>query len=192
MERVRKLNYYKIIVPGRRSLRDSHRQCSSQLCYLRFQLNSPEPPPSVSHLLGSTYMKEYTAFFYGTLMHPKILKAVIRNDGSHLRICSAVILVRFTSFSPGKVCWSTFGRNILAIKSRWTSITAQAFSILFDEWYHSQKADYPGVVPFERGKKLFSHALSQEEKSVRGTLVEGLTEKDIEYLDIFEGEVSLH
>jgi hypothetical protein len=35
----------------------------------------------------------YTAFFYGTLMHPKILKRVIRSDGAHLEICPAVLLV---------------------------------------------------------------------------------------------------
>ncbi|KAJ7475882.1 hypothetical protein FB451DRAFT_1245102 [Mycena latifolia] len=34
-----------------------------------------------------------SAFFYGTLMHPKILKRVIGNDGSHLQICPAVLLV---------------------------------------------------------------------------------------------------
>jgi len=32
-----------------------------------------------------------TAFFYGTLMHPKILKRVIRNDGSHLSLCPAIL-----------------------------------------------------------------------------------------------------
>ncbi|KDR76275.1 hypothetical protein GALMADRAFT_67824 [Galerina marginata CBS 339.88] len=37
-------------------------------------------------------MREYTAFFYGTLMHPKILKAVIQNDGEHLKLCSALLL----------------------------------------------------------------------------------------------------
>ncbi|KAI6042508.1 hypothetical protein EDC04DRAFT_2658480 [Pisolithus marmoratus] len=31
------------------------------------------------------------AFFYGTLMHPKILQRVIGNSGSHLQICPAVI-----------------------------------------------------------------------------------------------------
>jgi hypothetical protein len=36
----------------------------------------------------------YTAFFYGTLMHPKILKRVIKNEGAHLEICPAVLLVR--------------------------------------------------------------------------------------------------
>lgn len=34
-----------------------------------------------------------SAFFYGTLLHPKILKRVIGNDGSHLEICPAVLLV---------------------------------------------------------------------------------------------------
>ncbi|KAJ7227221.1 hypothetical protein GGX14DRAFT_348174 [Mycena pura] len=33
-----------------------------------------------------------SAFFYGTLMHPEILKRVIGNDGSHLYICPAVLL----------------------------------------------------------------------------------------------------
>ncbi|KIJ57819.1 hypothetical protein HYDPIDRAFT_103800 [Hydnomerulius pinastri MD-312] len=31
------------------------------------------------------------AFFYGTLMHPKILQRVIGNDGSHLQICPALL-----------------------------------------------------------------------------------------------------
>ncbi|KAH8823351.1 AIG2-like family-domain-containing protein, partial [Flagelloscypha sp. PMI_526] len=36
-------------------------------------------------------MTEYTAFFYGTLMHPKILTRVLKNDGSHLLIAHAVL-----------------------------------------------------------------------------------------------------
>ncbi|KAF9485203.1 hypothetical protein BDN70DRAFT_679573 [Pholiota conissans] len=94
-------------------------------------------------------MKTYNSFFYGTLMHPKILKAVIKNDGSHLQLSPAVIL---------------------------------------DYTRHKVKgADYPGVLPFKRGEKLFTHTLSREERSVRGTLVKGLTEQDIKYLDEFEG-----
>lgn len=34
-----------------------------------------------------------SAFFYGTLMHPKILKRVLHNDASHLQICPAVLMV---------------------------------------------------------------------------------------------------
>ncbi|KAF8199547.1 hypothetical protein BJ912DRAFT_949375 [Pholiota molesta] len=94
-------------------------------------------------------MHTCTAFFYGTLMHPKILKAVIKNDGSHLQLCPAVIL---------------------------------------EHTRHKVKgADYPGVLPFSRGEKLFSRTLTREERSVRGTLVKGLTEEDMKYLDIFEG-----
>ncbi|EIN10903.1 hypothetical protein PUNSTDRAFT_63888 [Punctularia strigosozonata HHB-11173 SS5] len=37
-----------------------------------------------------------SAFFYGTLLHPKILKRVINNDGSHLEICPAVLLANLT------------------------------------------------------------------------------------------------
>ncbi|KAN0116641.1 hypothetical protein V8E52_005785 [Russula decolorans] len=33
-----------------------------------------------------------SAFFYGTLMHPKILKRVLHNDASHLKICPAILM----------------------------------------------------------------------------------------------------
>ena len=52
---------------------------------------------SLSHhhlvLVGMAHAQRYSAFFYGTLLHPKILKRVIGNDGSHLEICPAVLLV---------------------------------------------------------------------------------------------------
>jgi hypothetical protein len=41
----------------------------------------------------------HSAFFYGTLMHPKILKRVIANDGSHLQLCPAVLLVSLVHVS---------------------------------------------------------------------------------------------
>ena len=44
-------------------------------------------------LVGMTHEQRFSAFFYGTLLHPKILKRVIGNDGSHLEICPAVLLV---------------------------------------------------------------------------------------------------
>ena len=54
-----------------------------------------------------------------------------------------------------------------------------------------QNAEYPGIVPYERGRQLFDRDLEQEERSVRGTLVRGLTLTDIGHLDIFEGDVRL-
>ncbi|EFI27900.1 homoaconitate hydratase [Coprinopsis cinerea okayama7 len=83
----------------------------------------------------------HSAFFYGTLMHPKILTRVINNTGAHLRFCPAVLL----------------------------------------------RADYPGVVSYSEGKQLFSRELSLEERSVRGTLVTGLSDSDMALLDFFEG-----
>ncbi|KAH6909094.1 hypothetical protein BKA70DRAFT_224775 [Coprinopsis sp. MPI-PUGE-AT-0042] len=91
----------------------------------------------------------HNAFFYGTLMHPRILTRVIGNTGSHLRFCPAILL------------------NHTRHKIR--------------------RADYPGVVPYSAGKILFDRELSREEKSVRGTLVTGLTESDVYLLDCFEG-----
>ncbi|KAJ6531828.1 hypothetical protein B0H19DRAFT_457804 [Mycena capillaripes] len=56
-------------------------------------------------------MPPKSAFFYGTLMHPKILRRVIGNDGTHLQICPAVLLnftrhkVKFADY-PGIVPYS--------------------------------------------------------------------------------------
>jgi len=92
----------------------------------------------------------YCAFFYGTLMHPDILKRVIGNDGTHLKICSGILL---------------------------------------DHTRHQIKhADYPAVIPYSKSKGMFSRELSAEERSVRGSLIFGLSESDMRLLDIFEGD----
>ncbi|KAG6909073.1 hypothetical protein DXG01_002227 [Tephrocybe rancida] len=48
-------------------------------------------------------------------------------------------------------------------------------------------AKYPGMVPYEQSRILIGHELSPEERSVRGTLITGLSDKDIRLLDMFEG-----
>jgi hypothetical protein len=50
-----------------------------------------------------------------------------------------------------------------------------------------QFEDYPAIIPGERSQKLLGRELTAEENSVRGTLVAGLTAKDITFLDVFEG-----
>lgn len=35
----------------------------------------------------------YSAFFYGTLLHPLILRCVIGHEGDDLQICPALLLV---------------------------------------------------------------------------------------------------
>lgn len=90
-----------------------------------------------------------SAFFYGTLMHPKILKRVLDNDASHLKICPSIL----SNYTRHKV----------------------------------KDADYPAILPRERSKVLLGRELTSEENSVRGTLVSGLTAKDIAILDVFEG-----
>ncbi|KZT29771.1 hypothetical protein NEOLEDRAFT_1127599 [Neolentinus lepideus HHB14362 ss-1] len=92
----------------------------------------------------------YAAFFYGTLLHPKILKRVIGNDGSHLQICPAILL-NYTR-------------------------------------HHIKYADYPAIVPYERSQVFFDKSLEPEERSVRGTLVTGLNQLDMDFLDTFEGD----
>jgi len=53
--------------------------------------------------------QRFSAFFYGILLHPKILKRVIGNDGSHLEICPAVLLV---SVALIRFFGSKDGRNL--------------------------------------------------------------------------------
>lgn len=55
-----------------------------------------------------------------------------------------------------------------------------------------QDCDYPAVISYSASRLLFNRELSREERSVRGNLVIGLSKSDIELLDIFEGNVSLH
>ncbi|KAJ3783036.1 hypothetical protein GGU10DRAFT_317492 [Lentinula aff. detonsa] len=111
---------------------------------------------SDSPLIPLTIMaiSTFSSFFYGTLMHPKILKRVIGNDASHLQIAPAVLFVSLIGFD---LC---------------------------------QYADYPGVVPYHEGQRLFTRELTHEERCVRGTLVTGLTSQDMACLDYFEGDVS--
>lgn len=40
----------------------------------------------------------YSAFFYGTLLHPAILRRVIGHDGQHLQICPALLLVSHLAY----------------------------------------------------------------------------------------------
>jgi len=94
--------------------------------------------------------RPYSAFFYGTLMHPDILKRVIGNDGAHLKICSAILLDHTR--------------------------------------HHLKQADYPALLPYSKSRTMFNRKLSPEEKSVRGSLVTGLSESEVRLLDIYEGD----
>ncbi|KAI0690172.1 hypothetical protein BC835DRAFT_1281517 [Cytidiella melzeri] len=96
----------------------------------------------------------YSAFFYGTLLHPFILRRVIAHQGDSLEICPALLL---------------------------------------EHTRHEIKyADYPGVIPYHKTRQLLeqngrSPDLAPDERTVRGTLVKGLSTNDIELLDCFEG-----
>ena len=43
--------------------------------------------------------QKYTAFFYGTLLHPAILRRVIGHEGQKLEICPALLLVSISAMS---------------------------------------------------------------------------------------------
>ncbi|KAI0091214.1 hypothetical protein BDY19DRAFT_934477 [Irpex rosettiformis] len=96
----------------------------------------------------------YSAFFYGTLLHPFILRRVIDHPGNDLEICPALLLEH----------------------------TRHAIKL----------ADYPGVIPYYKTRQLLEKNglnpdLPPEERTVRGTLVKGLSKNDVALLDIFEG-----
>ncbi|OSD06492.1 hypothetical protein PYCCODRAFT_1431487 [Trametes coccinea BRFM310] len=96
----------------------------------------------------------HSAFFYGTLLHPAILRRVIGHEGIQLQLCPAILL---------------------------------------DHTRHKIKnADYPAVLPYSRSRDLFLQAgqkdLTPEERTVRGTYVSGLSDRDIALLDLFEGD----
>ncbi|KAG5724701.1 hypothetical protein E4T56_gene3759 [Termitomyces sp. T112] len=91
-----------------------------------------------------------SAFFYGTLMHPKVLQRVIGHNGSSLELCPALLL----NYTRHKV----------------------------------KRAEYPGMVPYEQSRILIGHDLPLEDRSVRGTLFLGLSQKDLALLDVFEGD----
>ncbi|GAC77383.1 hypothetical protein PANT_26d00024 [Moesziomyces antarcticus T-34] len=76
-------------------------------------------------------------FFYGTLVHPRILARVIGSAGAHVRVQNAVL----------------DGATL----------------------YHVRGEEYPGLVRTPTGM-------------VKGTLVTGLTDADVQCLDAFEGD----
>lgn len=80
---------------------------------------------------------ERSMFFYGTLVHPRILARVIGSAGAHVRVHNAVL----------------DGATL----------------------YHVRGEEYPGLVRTPTGM-------------VKGTLVTGLTDADVQCLDAFEGD----
>ena len=46
------------------------------------------------------------------------------------------------------------------------------------------------MIPSTKSVQVFNRELTREERSVRGMLVTGLTKRDMEVLDAFEGAVS--
>lgn len=56
--------------------------------------------------------------------------------------------------------------------------------------HHVKGVDYPAVVPARLGEQVMGRALTDDEASVRGCVVKGLTAADLRFLDTFEGDVS--
>ncbi|KAH9020470.1 hypothetical protein EDB85DRAFT_2095050 [Lactarius pseudohatsudake] len=119
-----------------------------------------------------------SAFFYGALMHPKILKRVLENDASHLKISPSIL----SDYMRHKVkVWLCVARSL-----RYPSL------LVVSTFTHTisshQNADYPAILHCERSKALLGRELTSEESSIRGALVSGLTAEDVALLDAFEGD----
>jgi gamma-glutamylcyclotransferase (GGCT)/AIG2-like uncharacterized protein YtfP len=98
--------------------------------------------------MTSSTRQTYTAFFYGTLMAPSVLKRVTCHD-------------------PASAALPLTTRPALLLKHRRHKVRG---------------ADYPAVVPVAASEG------ESEGPSVRGTVVQGLTQEDIWRLDTFEGD----
>ena len=78
----------------------------------------------------------HSAFFYGILMHPKILLGVISNDGSHLKLSPAVLLVSLILnilIIIELLLIVILSRSIPVIKSRFLKFNRLNNFIHFDE-----------------------------------------------------------
>jgi hypothetical protein len=93
----------------------------------------------------SSYAGPHTAFFYGTLMAPKVLH---------------------------RVCRGPANPSTLSISN---SLTIRPALLKLYRRHRVKNADYPAIIP-------------HNSSTVRGTLVQGLTDGDIWRLDIFEGD----
>lgn len=66
-----------------------------------------------------------SAFFYGTLMHPEILKRVIGNDGSQLQMCPALLPVslpgNLTDHHPDTSPFQDYTRHQLKVNDDFSS-----------------------------------------------------------------------
>lgn len=72
------------------------------------QLGGPTAPTTLEKPSGPVDI----AFFYGTLMHPDIIRKVIGNDGSHLRAAPAILQVsRHSNFGSSREKLSHPRRN---------------------------------------------------------------------------------
>ena len=145
--------------------------------------------------------KTYTAFFYGTLLHPSILRRVIGHQGADLEICPALLLVslhlnagltflHLYRFLMPVVC-CLYCRNIPGTKCKYGTSPAERARIDVVTACVPQHADYPGVIPYEKSRQLVGKDLPPADRTVRGTLVRGLNDSDVRLLDTFEGDVSL-
>jgi len=119
----------------------------------------------------------YSAFFYGTLCVPEILKRVLGNDGSHLTREDAVLLDHVRLKVKGEGTSSTLLQSPL-----------RCFELIIT----SGRSDYPALLDLDQAEKIIPmHVSGDLQARVQGVVVHGLTEEELDLLDEFEGDVGL-
>ncbi|SCV74695.1 BQ2448_7724 [Microbotryum intermedium] len=118
-------------------------------------------------------MATHDLFFYGTLVHPKILARVTGHPGANLTTCDALL--------PNHTRHHVIGEGDFSLRISHCSAEA-------DSRPYCRCADYPAVVSVSLGRTIIGRELTAEESRVQGSLVRGLTDEDIAYLDEFEGD----
>lgn len=103
-------------------------------------------------------------------MNAKILSRVIGRDSSDLDVRPAILPVR-------------------PIRGMWELSDVRLTHPQDHTRHHVASVDYPGVVRADLGRAVMGRDLTEDESRVRGTVVRGLNQSDIEVLDLFEGDV---
>lgn len=123
---------------------------------------------------ATTAWNTHTLFFYGTLVHPAILERVIGNPGAHLRVRNALLPAHATSHVSG-VDYPA----LVSLEDRQPQLVSDP-SIVTTQ----APADAILAVPNSTTPSSSSGVVA----AVPGTVVSGLTDKDLRYLDLFEGD----
>jgi hypothetical protein len=116
-------------------------------------------------------------FFYGTLLHPAVLRRVIGHEGQNLFYQPAIL----RDYTRHHVKGDTYRQSSHLSDMHLTQIQIPEY--------------LAAIIPWEQARILFNNSAAEPalvEHNVRGSLVTGFSSVDVDLLDIFEGDVRTH